>query len=208
MNPSPLKSILPELEGWAERLVEVLLSAEAKSTTSRRPENDGARKWATSRRTKEQTIADFWMRTDVRGPNECWEWLGNYPGIQKNKYGSVWQFGKERRASRVAAEFKYGDYPNELRVLHSCDNTRCVNPHHLFLGTDRMNTEDMFRKGRARRLKGSEATWSRLSEEDVAFIRSQVVNKKYGWGRKMAQKFNVSPNTICAVVAERNWKHV
>jgi len=65
-------------------------------------------------------------------------------------YGRFFANGKEILAHRMMWIFVYGDIPKGMCVCHTCDNPRCVNPAHLFLGTKRDNNIDMFAKGRQR----------------------------------------------------------
>lgn len=74
----------------------------------------------------------------------CHEWQST---IRRDGYGAFWFGGRKSLAHRVAYSLFVGD-PGELRVLHRCDNRRCVNPEHLFLGTDQDNVRDMWAKGR------------------------------------------------------------
>lgn len=73
--------------------------------------------------------------------NECWLWQRL---LWSNGYG---RFGN-RRAHRVAWEFVNGKIINRLLVLHKCDVRKCINPSHLFLGTQLDNMQDMIEKGR------------------------------------------------------------
>jgi hypothetical protein len=68
--------------------------------------------------------------------------------LAKNGYGKIWINGKTKGTHRVAWELIYGSIPNGLNVLHRCDVPSCVNPYHLFLGTNSDNIKDAFRKGR------------------------------------------------------------
>lgn len=80
-------------------------------------------------------------------PNSgCWLWLGgtNAKGYAHFKYDNV-----QRRANRFSWEAHKGPIPDGLHVLHSCDNRLCVNPDHLFLGTNQDNVDDKIKKGRA-----------------------------------------------------------
>ena len=90
---------------------------------------------------------NFWGRVDRRGADECWPWTGlRLPW----GYGSLRLRGHKSpsRAHRLMYEFKHGPIPVGQCVCHRCDNPRCVNPAHLFLGTQTDNLRDMRDKGR------------------------------------------------------------
>ena len=99
----------------------------------------------------------FWEKVDVRLDDECWNWLGWIKHGKTGGYGllriyeppvSAGKF-KDHRANRLAWELHHGEAPpEELHVCHDCDNPRCVNPHHLFLGTAKDNQQDKMQKGR------------------------------------------------------------
>jgi hypothetical protein len=124
----------------------------------------------------------------------------------------------------VAHRFSYylfiGPIPDGMKVLHKCDNPNCVNPRHLFLGTNLDNTRDMVHKGRQRfdrspgpgedACKGEDHGMSRLTEEDVREIRLRYRRKNYHQSNRdaLAREFGVNPNQILKIVRRRQWTHI
>jgi HNH endonuclease len=133
-------------------------------------------------------------------PNSgCWLWLGS---TGHSGYGRIGLAGGNHNAHRISY-FCFVDDPGELYVLHKCDNRLCVNPQHLFKGSASENTRDMYSKGRGYKLTGENNPRAILSVKDVLEIRESG-EKTY----KLADKFGVSKQTISAIRARRNWKHV
>lgn len=96
-------------------------------------------------RTAQPIEQKFWRKVDKAGPDECWLWRGD----RLKGYGLLSHKGKNRRAHRVSWELaNQQEIPAGLHACHSCDNPSCVNPSHIWLGTQQDNMADMYAKGR------------------------------------------------------------
>lgn len=138
--------------------------------------------------------------------DRCWEWQGSHRGMGYGQFFLL-QSGKETCVSATRTSFYIHNdiYPADKNVLHSCDNPKCVNPKHLFLGTLSDNTQDMLKKDRHNAEKGSNHHAAKLTEEKVLYIRS-VYNGLNG--KRLALKYNVSYAAIYDIVNRRRWKHI
>jgi len=143
-------------------------------------------------------IARFWDKVDQRRPNDCWEWKASV--TKSNGYG---QFGIDRRtvgAHRVAYFLGTGEQPTGLHVLHQCDNKRCCNPAHLFLGTQQDNSDDYAAKGFGPNLGhdqvGQRNGNARLTENEVRAIRAsddiqRIIAARYGITQVMVSRIKL-----------------
>ena len=125
---------------------------------------------------------------------KCWNWQGfcfkRAPGVLS--YGQFNLNGKTLKAHRVSYEIFSGKIKNGLKCLHKCDNPSCVNPAHLFLGTDADNVRDKIAKGR--QCKGETHGMSILSLKDIYFIRASTDSQT-----KLGKQFNVSQQHISRI---------
>ena len=89
-------------------------------------------------------------RRYVVGPTGCWLWTGRLVNrkVATETYGVIVIARKSVRAHRYSWELHNGPIPEGMQVLHKCDTPRCVNPEHLFLGTNADNMADKYTKGR------------------------------------------------------------
>jgi hypothetical protein len=101
---------------------------------------------------RQKVTVRFWQKVNKRGPNDCWEWTASTTGAGYGTIGIGFKKDKTRYtalAHRLSYELQNGPIPDGLHVCHSCDNPRCVNPAHLWLGTAADNMTDMVAKGRS-----------------------------------------------------------
>jgi hypothetical protein len=140
----------------------------------------------------------------VNKTSDCWNWTGY---IGSNRYGQLKINHKMIKSHRVSYELYNGDIPAGLNVLHKCDNTKCVNPDHLFLGSQKENVQDMLTKNRANRAFGSKAGRSRLLQEQVLDIRQQYKVNFISWA-DLGRRFGVTGNAVRMICLNKVWRHI
>jgi hypothetical protein len=150
--------------------------------------------------------ADFWSNVDIRGPGECWPWLG--AKHKRSGHGRYRWNGQERTAHSIAHELTYGETEGKrgtqgVLMRHSCDNPPCVNPAHIIPGTAYQNTKDMMDRGRHKPILGEASIWAKLTEQDVRDIR--VDERSHA---EVARQYGVSAPTISYLRKGKTWKHV
>jgi len=138
--------------------------------------------------------------------SNCWEWIGS-----KNSkgYGRKWDSNRKRcwTAHRLVYELFHGQLKSsKIQVCHTCDNPPCVNPDHLFLGTNQDNQIDSRNKGRLSNRKGSKHPGHILTEKQVRRIKKVLQSDKTMKNRDLlAQQYDISLATITSISDNRNW---
>jgi len=160
---------------------------------------------------KKQTPESFWVRVDKHASNGCWEWTG---ALNNTGYGNVAWHGKRYTTHRVAAWLSgMVDSPSRpasakepTHVLHRCDNRKCCNPDHFFLGTFTDNMLDAYQKGRKVQPTGSDHINAKLTPEQIRIIRN-----RYADGAKqipLAKEFGVSQRCVSLIVRGETYQWI
>lgn len=144
----------------------------------------------------------FESKVDRSG--DCHLWMGS-----KNPegYGNFHANGKLDKAHRYAYRLANGDFDTALYVCHTCDNPSCVNPDHLFLGTQTKNMHDMMSKGRQHLTVGVQNGRAKLNDDAVRQIRTLHKSGDMTT-RELAKEFGMGQTSIAEIVANKTWRHV
>jgi hypothetical protein len=143
----------------------------------------------------------FWRFVGLHSHYDCWDWNG---ALNKDGYATFSIQGKSYRANRFSWEMHNGEIPDGINVLHKCDNRACVNPNHMFLGSQKDNVQDAISKGRQNQstknthLVGENHPSSKLSNHDIEVIRTV-----YAGGSSLsdiAKVYSVNKTTISRIV--------
>ena len=175
---------------------------------------------------KYKTVAErFWPRVDKSeglGPNgDCWFWTG---GIQGGGYGTMRAWGQViTKSHRVSYILHYGDIPDDLWVLHSCDVRKCVNPAHLRIGTGFDNAADRETRNRGNhafgddngsrkrpeRLKrGEDVHLAKTNEQEVLEIRRKYATGNYTVPDLLKEHTTIKRTAMRYIVIRHTWKHI
>jgi hypothetical protein len=153
------------------------------------------------KRKRVDSTARFWKKVVIRGKDDCWNWRG-----RGKNYPTHWDGKKGMGANRYSLQLKLGrSLKTEEFACHTCDNKRCVNPSHLFVGSSLDNSKDMVGKGRKE--SGEDVYGAKLTASDVLKLRI-----KYAKGnisiRDLAAETKVSEANLNHVLRGKTWKHV
>ena len=162
--------------------------------------NHCARKMGARRPMRDRFFAKV-DTTPGHGPyGDCHVWTAH---LNENGYGTFKIEGKHCLAHRVAFEISNAIAPNDNHVCHRCDNPKCVNPDHLFLGNHVINMADMAKKKRARPPKGESHPSAKLTREKVEEILRDDRS-----AAAIARDYGVSDGAILHLRAGMTWKSV
>lgn len=150
----------------------------------------------TPEQVKEKTPEKFWKQVQFGEPDECWLWLGS---SWDSRYGNFGGMGAHKYVMTVF----YGEIEKGICALHKCDITKCVNPNHLFLGTQLDNIKDRNAKGRTAR---GENLHSKLTEEQVRTIKVRLFAGETT--RALAKEYGVGKTVMGNIRIGKKWKHV
>lgn len=137
----------------------------------------------------------------VKTENGCWEWQKR---TDKNGYGVITVNDTTLRAHRVSYEEFVGEIADGLHVLHKCDNPTCINPEHLFLGTNAENMKDKVNKGR--HAFGEKAGHAKLTEEQVIEIKKRLAAGESV--NSFEKEYPVSGRALRLIKNGTNWAHI
>lgn len=144
----------------------------------------------------------FWKSVDKKGENECWNWKSS-----KNKkgYGRIHLGMVGTTAHRFSYMINKGEIPEGMFVCHSCDNPGCVNPNHLFLGTNKDNMKDCMDKNRV--AWGERTKHSKLNNEQVLEIIDLYKTNRYT-EKELGLMFGVSFSNIYQIIEGKTWRRL
>lgn len=150
----------------------------------------------------------FWLNVNKNGTipahcpelGNCWEWIGSFGG---NGYGKLGR-GKNNLAHRISYELATGINPNELFVLHKCDNPKCVRPDHLFLGTQKDNMQDKVKKKRDVDRSGEGSFNRKLDWNQVREIRQRYAQGNISMAL-LGIEYNISQGQIGRIIRNERW---
>jgi hypothetical protein len=147
-----------------------------------------------------KTIDRFMAK--VEKTDSCWLWTACKT---PQGYGRFFFDGGNKLSNRVAFELFVGPV-GQFHVLHKCDNPSCVNPAHLFLGTNADNVADKVAKGRVPSAVGVLNSHARLTPIDVIEIRKAHADGEQR--SKIAKRFGIAPAYVNQISAKQAWRHI
>lgn len=150
----------------------------------------------------------FWVRVDRAKEDECWEWQGS---LDSSGYGNLSESGKQGAAHRQAWELEHGN-PGDDWVLHTCDNKKCVNPNHLYLGDHTQNMADAWDRGLMtpnnnlppiEERGGEDAPGAKLSKKEAQEVKEMIGDKTQ---EEIAIEYGITQTTVSQIKLGQTWE--
>lgn len=147
----------------------------------------------------------FWKFVHVCEEPECWEWRGSHCGRYGRFKLTLDGTSINVQAHRYSYYLKHGYFPTSKEyICHKCDNTYCVNPEHLFLGSQTDNMQDMIKKGRGGNFSGENNPNRKLDRAQVKKFFEE--REKFGFsGDILAERFNISKTQSYRILRGESW---
>jgi len=142
----------------------------------------------------------FWSRV-VKRDNGCWEWQGAKDRDGYGMFRGVIRGITYNRAHRFSYALHYEDIPKGKHVCHKCDNPKCVNPEHLWIGSNADNMHDKIAKGRHKVLSGENSPHAKITEEEAKAILTDP--RPYSL---IASEYNIAASTVGSIKNKNSWQ--
>lgn len=150
-----------------------------------------------------QSLVDrFWKYVNKKSDNECWEWNGSL--MKRGNYGQLRHNLKTLKAHRISYELHFGKIDKDKLICHSCGNSKCCNPNHLYAGTPKDNYNDSVKHNTAFILKPIYPEDVHCAKIDFK-IAEEIRNSKLN-GVELGKKYNITKSMVSRIRRNLAWK--